>query len=327
MQIEASLADLARCRYAISPLGEVMSLLRVLSGRGAAGAMLPWVALVRPHYEQLRRECHAVGALVALFRRGYNADFVHPPPTGVSGTFAEEIAVVRATPLRQARRELARNLAGQHRPPGYVERILNASDVVYRLAQAIEAAWERLVEPEWPRLHAVLERDVVQRAGRLAAYGWEAALADLDPRVKWRSAGGRGTIVLQTAGSGAVRLGGHGLLLVPTAFCKLAWYVEPPWPYALVYPARGVADLFGVADGSRPSDALDRLLGTSRAVVLRALAAPATTTQLVASLGLALGTVGDHLAVLRDAGLVSRTRTGRSVRYARTTLGDTIVAG
>ncbi|SDL28902.1 ArsR/SmtB family transcription factor [Nonomuraea jiangxiensis] len=68
-------------------------------------------------------------------------------------------------------------------------------------------------------------------------------------------------------------------------------------------------------------EALSRLVGPRRADVLRALDVPATTTQLVAQLGLSLGAVGGHLAVLRDAGLVTRTRAGRAVRYEHTPLG------
>jgi DNA-binding transcriptional ArsR family regulator len=327
MRIEVSPGDIAASRYAISPLIEAVSALRLLAGQESVGPLRPVVERLRPRYEPLRRD-PAVGTLVSLFRTpGYNADFVKPPPAGVGLTFAEELAAVRRTPLDRARDEIARNLAGHRPPPGYARRILEAADVVDRLADAIEAVWAALVEPEWPRLRAVLERDVVQRAGRLAAYGWAEALSDLDPRLRWHSAGRTGTIEVRLRDRGEYSLGGRGLLFVPTVFCKLIAYVEPPWPYAVVYPARGVADLLGAPDPARPPDALDRLIGSSRAAVLRALAVPATTSQLVAQLGLALGTVGDHLATLLAAGLVSRARVGRAVHYQRTALGDAVAAG
>jgi DNA-binding transcriptional ArsR family regulator len=324
MRIEVSSADVAASRYAISPLIETMSALRVVAGKETAGPLGPVVARLRPRYEALRRD-PAIGTLVALFRHGgYNADFTQPPPAGVGLTFAEELAAVRGTPLRRARAEIARNLAGHPAPPAYAQRILDAPDVIARLADGIEAAWTALIEPEWPRLRAVLERDVIQRAGRLAAYGWAEALAGLDARLRWHTDGPNGAIEVRMNDQATYALGGRGLLFVPTVFGKCIAYVEPPWPYAIVYPARGVADLLGPADPARPADALDRLIGSSRATVLRALGAPATTSQLVAQLGLALGTVGDHLAALHGAGLVTRTRLGRSVRYERTTLGDAL---
>jgi DNA-binding transcriptional ArsR family regulator len=54
--------------------------------------------------------------------------------------------------------------------------------------------------------------------------------------------------------------------------------------------------------------------------------APRSTSQLVALTGYGLGSVGGHLAVLRDAGLVTRRRAGRSVLYVRTPLGNRLVA-
>ncbi|GLX48839.1 ArsR family transcriptional regulator [Streptomyces hygroscopicus subsp. hygroscopicus] len=322
--------DVARTRYAISPLGEAMQALRVAAGVQTPGPLRPWTERIAPRYEQLRRQVPAVGALTALYRRGhYNADFIHPPPSGPGGDFATELAAVRATPLHRARLELARNLQGLRTPPRHVQRILDSPDVVTRLADALEASWQALVEPDWPRLRTVLERDLVRRAGHLATYGWAAALSDLDPRVRWRSQGQAGTIEVRTGSRTAwdrYQLTGQGLLLMPTVFGTLISYVEPPWPYALVYPARGIADLLGPVARTPGGEALSRLLGPHRADVLRALDVPATTTQLVAQLGLSLGTVGSHLAVLRDAGLVTRTRTGRAVRYEHTPLGAALAA-
>ncbi|GGM30614.1 ArsR family transcriptional regulator [Micromonospora sonchi] len=328
MRIEVTPADVADSRYAISPLGEAVSALRLHAGQRSYDGLGPWVARTRPAYERLRRELPAVGALLALLRRGgYNADFIQPPPDGTARDFAGELAVVRATPLAQARDELARNLtAPRATPPAYARRIYAAPDVVDLLADAIEAAWTALVEPDWPRLRAILERDLVHRAGRLLAYGWGAAVADLDPRLRWLPGGDVGIIEVADNDPETHSLAGKGLLFVPTVFGTLITYVEPPWPYAIVYRASGVAELLGPPDPGRPDDALDRLVGRSRAAVLRALALPATTSQLVAQLGLSLGGVGDHLAVLREAGLVSRVRAGRSVRYRRTPLGDALTA-
>jgi DNA-binding transcriptional ArsR family regulator len=113
---------------------------------------------------------------------------------------------------------------------------------------------------------------------------------------------------------------GARLVLVPNGFGHGWIAVDPPDGYALVYPARGIA----APVDSRTADGLDRLIGRERARILRALDQPASTTHLVSLLGSRLGSVGDHLAVLRDAGLVSRARTGRSVLYRRTPLGDAL---
>ncbi|MEU7318028.1 winged helix-turn-helix domain-containing protein [Streptomyces sp. NPDC007083] len=326
LAIEVGPADVAHTRYAISPLGEAMNALRVAAGKQPAGPLRSWAQRVAPRYERLLRETPAVVALTTLLRRGgYNADFIQPPPPDPGGDFAVELAAVRTTPLGQVRAEIARNLVGLRTPPRHVRQVLAAPDVLTRLADAIEATWHALVEPDWPRLRAVLERDLVQRAGHLAMFGWAAALSDLDPRVGWRSEGAHGVLEVRTGSRSEWerhRPGGRGLLLMPTVFGSLISYTEPPWPYALVYPARGVADLLGPPPVRHGGAALARLVGPHRAQVLQALAVPATTTQLAGQLGLSMGTVGGHLAVLRDAGLVSRARTGRSVRYERTPLGE-----
>jgi len=324
VRIEVGPGDLAASRYAISPLIEAMSALRLVAGYEATGALRPWAVRARPVYAALRRREPAVGALVSLFRHsGYNADFIQPPPASAGMSFVAELAAVRDTPADRARVEIDRNLAGHRAPPAYARRILGAPDVVDRLADGIAASWTALVEPEWPRLRSILERDIVQRAGRLAAFGWAAALADLHPRLSWAP---DGAITVAHRDQSHHRLDGQGLLFVPSVFAKFIAYVDPPWPYAIVYRARGVAELLTPPAQPRPAGALERLLGPTRAAVLRALSTPGTTTQLAAQLGLGLGSVGDHLAVLRDAELVRRTRVGRAVRYEQTALGEALTA-
>lgn len=170
-------------------------------------------------------------------------------------------------------------------------------------------------------MSAVLERDVVHRAGQLGRSGWEPALRGLSPQLRWRD---RAVEVLRHADD-TQRLAGQGLLLVPSVFVwpGIAVFLEEPWPRALVYPARGSAALWQ-APPVVPG-ALARLLGAGRAQVLGALDSPASTTHLVRLLDLSLGTVGGHLAALRDTGLVRGSRSGRSVLYTRTPVGDALV--
>jgi DNA-binding IclR family transcriptional regulator len=55
--------------------------------------------------------------------------------------------------------------------------------------------------------------------------------------------------------------------------------------------------------------------------MLTALAEPASTTGLAARTGIPVSSVSEHLAILRAAGLVSATRTGRYLVHQRTALG------
>ncbi|WP_308249781.1 ArsR/SmtB family transcription factor [Sphaerisporangium fuscum] len=325
IRIEVSPQDVMASRFAISPLIETLHALWALSGAREAGVLLPWAERRREPYQRLLREVDGTAALVALFRRGkYNVDFIAPPPAGLNVAIEDELRVVRATPLAQAREEIARNLEGRQAPAPEIMATLRRPDVVPLFAGVLEAAWRELVAPEWPRFHAILERDVIQRAGRLAAYGWGAALDDLSPQVRWRTDGRYGHIEVRMESEGADerhRLGGRGLLFVPTVFGPpgVGAYLEDAWPYALLYPARGTA-----AEHA-PSKGLARLIGRTRAAIL--LEMPATTTQLAALHGMSLGGTGDHVAALRGAGLVTGTRVGRSVVYHRTPLGDALVNG
>jgi DNA-binding transcriptional ArsR family regulator len=180
-----------------------------------------------------------------------------------------------------------------------------------------------LVAADWPHLRVICERDVLHRSSQLTRAGWAAALSGLHPRVRWHK---NGIEISKLSYPEPIPLGGAGVLLVPSVFVwpDVAIYIEDPWPRAIVYPARGIASLW-----ERPASApraLSDLLGQSRALLLLALAEPASTTQLAQLTKLVPGSVNDHLRVLHRAGLLTSARAGRSVLYRRTPLGD-VVAG
>jgi DNA-binding transcriptional ArsR family regulator len=73
-------------------------------------------------------------------------------------------------------------------------------------------------------------------------------------------------------------------------------------------------------------DPLAGLLGPGRAAVLRELGRPATSTQLALALSVSLGTVSAHLAVLRETGVVARSRIARNVVYRLTPRGEQLLS-
>jgi DNA-binding transcriptional ArsR family regulator len=312
---------LSRTRFAISPLFELDGLLRKLSGRSAHRLPPAWHARLRPAYNRLRQET-ALDAVLALHSRTQGADFIAPPPGGLSQTIDADIAQVRATRLDDAREEINHALGARPSGDERTACVLRGDDVVDRIADALERAWRELLAPDWPQLRAICERDAVHRAGELGRLGWAGALRGLHADVRWRA----GTIeILRASQDITAAVGQQGLMLVPSVFVwpGLAAHTSEPWPQTLIYPARGIAALWEIPPPGEPS-ALTDLIGRTRTQLLKALAEPASTTQLARSLRLSVGAVGDHLAVLRRAGLLGRARSGRSVLYHRTPLGDAL---
>ena len=324
--LEVTPQDLAASRFAISPLIETMHAQWVLSGKHEAGVHRGFAARWREPYSRLEEVHPGLRAMLAVSgnQGSANVSFFAPPPTGVKVPFEEELAVVRATPVEQAHWEIRRILPLLPSLPETTRRVLLGDDIVTLAADAYQALWTNIMAISWPGFRAVLERDVVQRAGRLATFGWASALEDLSSQVSWHD----GVIELRLLSDELNRPGerhlpgGRGLLFVPTVFSAgLGAYLDGTWPFALVYPARGTAVI------PRPTTgALPRLIGRTRARLLTELAVPATTTQLSVLYGQSLATISAHLTALREAGLVYGARTGRSVLYTRTPLGDALTS-
>jgi DNA-binding transcriptional ArsR family regulator len=235
----------------------------------------------------------------------------------------DELERIRTTPGRQVRKELD-IFARQHggRLPSAAQALRRRPErEVARLAETMAEYWSCAVEPYWPRILALLSADLRHRATQLAERGPAGLFDDLHPTISFRGE----WLNVDHPWHGTVELGGQGLLLVPTAFSwqRPSVISIEPWQPTVIYPARGVALLWEPTD---EAPELAGLIGTTRARILTALAAPQSTTELAAQLGLTPGAVSQHLSVLARGRLVARRREGRVVLYARTELGDSLVA-
>ena len=315
--------DPVRTRFAVSPLWETMAAVRVLLEPHRHPYHLPWLDDVRPDLDRL----DLAPLLPFLPLTGWTPDFLSGVAAGPGTTIADQLAQVRATPLEQVADELRRSLAERGGAPVPEAAWCLLDDPVAtraRLADLLERCWQLLIAPHWPRLRDLLDSDLAFRTRTLADYGLERVLGDLHPRARWTGH----ALVITTAPAGVCRLRGAGLLLMPSVFVwpGLAAVTDPPARPVLVYPARGIAELWQPAR-TRHSDALARLLGQTRARLLESLAEPASTHTLSGRHGLAPSTVSEHLTALYHARLVTRRRHRHAVLYQRTPLGTELAGG
>jgi DNA-binding transcriptional ArsR family regulator len=205
-------------------------------------------------------------------------------------------------------------LAAGHRAPGL-------------LAEAIEAYWQVAITPWWPRMCGVLEDDVAHRAAMSLRAGLFGLLSDLHPEVTLAPDSRLLRIDKPRFPDATYR--GAALTLVPSVFVwpRLVVSHSQPDAFELTYAARGVARVWEGMNTSRPEgDSLAALLGRSRATILTLVHVPMSTTQIARSVGQSPGSVSQHLAVLRESGMVTSRRAGRSVLYRQTALGQSLVA-
>jgi len=321
-----STADVARCRFAYSPIFETLAAVRIatgLEGPGAGPYHGRWLREARPRLRGL--DLRPITLLQP--RRGYTPDFLSPPPLAPTSDFEAELTRMAATPAPVVRREIEMSLLETPgAQAGDLGRLLlgEPAEVLSLLAQLVRAAWQALVAPVWPRVRAALEADVEYRSRRLAEGGLDHLFADLDPTLRWSG----DTLVREPGGNEHVELAGQGVLLMPSVFKwdEAIVITQPPWQPTVAYRARGLAELWQSTNGS-PDVALERLIGRTRATLLTDLDKPASTTWLARQHDLAAGTVSEHLKVLRDAGLVIGERHRHEIQYRRTRLGSALTRG
>ncbi len=101
-----------------------------------------------------------------------------------------------------------------------------------------------------------------------------------------------------------------------------------PGVFELTYGARAVGRVWEDL-GSKThddGDPLGALLGRSRATILSLLEVPMSTTEIARLLNQTPATTSRHLSVLKDSGLATSWRLGRSVLYRQTPLAASLTS-
>ena len=315
--------DVARIRFAFSPLMELVFSLVTLRTPAEHALHLPWVRATRPLLADL--DLTEVFALTPP--RGGLADFISFTPTEPQPDIVSELDKIRRTEPQQVITDIGDVV---DLPIAMADRIrADPEAATGRIVDTLQTYWDLALAQHWPSILQLLEADVMWRSQRLATGGLQALFDDLHETITLD--GDRLTAADPFDWTG--ELTGTGLTLVPYAMGwpwvrKMTGRVKPGFPHAryqpmIAYPVRGVATLWETTPPP-PPDALAALVGRTRATLLTALAEPATTTALARRMALTPGAISQHLSILHASGLVSRTRVSGSVLYRRTTRGDVL---
>lgn len=322
-ELSFTTTDLAQTRFALSPMWEVVTSYRLLRARAEPPPHRRWAAQVRPRLAEAGLDRGWLAELIP--EGGYLADFLNPTPATPFPSLEAELAAVRRTSPDRVRFELDLLTANSGAPRSTRFRLLHEAPeaVLGKVADEIETYWELALAPYWARIRQLLEADLFHRARQVAEYGAAHVLNELHETVRWDD----GSLRLIHRACALTRADtGAGLLLVPSAFAwpRVLTRTVTPEPPQLAYPARGIGSLWEPR-ATPASEAVAAVLGRSRTLLLTELDTPASTTQLAQHSGLSAAGVSQHLIALRNAGLVTAHRVGRSVLYARTAVADALL--
>jgi len=313
--------DLARVRFAHSPVRELVTSLLVLQDPHRRAMHSGWLAAIRPRLGRLRLDL-----LTALAPTDgpYLPQFLLPAVSEPWPELAEELHAIAASPAALVRAELDQAYQGQPLPAALEPLYKNPVDRLPEVVQELQRYWQAAIAPVWPRVRATCTADLTYRMEQFAAGGLARVLAELHSRLTLQA----DRLLVDTSYHCQQRfdLAGAGILVVPSAFIWPTLMVEccgVEQP-AVTYPARGVAALWEEPAGEH-ADPLIALVGRTRATLLTTLDLPMSTTQLAGQLGLSPPAVSQHLKVLKDAALVTARRRGRMVLYQRTPAATTLL--
>ncbi|THG34498.1 helix-turn-helix transcriptional regulator [Glaciibacter flavus] len=306
-------ADLGGVRFGLSPLCELGLSLRAIKDPSRFPLQLPWLRRT----EDARALLDTPTLMALIDERFWTPEFLNPRPTSPLTRIDDEFAVLSRTRTSIFLRDLDALHGGI--PPALLG---DPRLALRRVVDALRALWDSCFAPYWPRMRTVLEADVAYRGRQIAQSGLGPMLNGLSETVSF--SGDLVSVRLASASERLQRTDGQGLTLVPTMFTRRGSAPVGDGPPMIMYPARGQGALWETERVASPA-AVEGVLGRVRTSLLTALAEPATSTELGVRFDVTTSAVNQHLRALRDAGLLTSTRYGRSVLYFRSELGSSLL--
>ncbi|MEU0567280.1 DUF5937 family protein [Nonomuraea sp. NPDC005983] len=306
-------AGAASVRWAMSPIHEVVSLARLLTEPQRHPMFHQW--LRRRHHRLSGLDLSAL--MVFMADGAYRPDFLDPSPMSSEPTFEEGMDALLSTPTDQVYAELVDASIGRGAEIG--RRLLDDPDRArLEAAEAVRRLWKAAMEPEWPSMRQALRAEMLDRAIQVNREGLRTVL----PRLHHSAACDGDTITVESTVDFDVDCP-EGLILVPSLFItdRVQCTTSDHWTPAIYYPASG-RYLWATPPTPR---SLDRLLGTTRSRILAALTTPLQTTVVARLVGVTVPTASEHLAILRDAGLIDSSRAGRTATHELTKAGRALL--
>ncbi|WP_405442596.1 ArsR/SmtB family transcription factor [Streptomyces niveus] len=325
LRIHFTAGDLARTRVADGPdpLWECVLSLHRLQERQSDPAIAHWKKEV---FRQGRDSLRLLLPLVPA--RGYFPDFLTPAESAQG--FEAGLDAVLSTPQSQLHDQIGR--LATDRPPDrrpldpWARSVAEgAAPVLRHLGEALRDYRQHAFGTSWQRIRALVEADRTWRARTQWQGGTDAMLDAFGPWLRWRPP----VLEADYPVDQDLRLGGRGLLLIPSYFCHRTpvTLADPSLPPTLVYPARPP----GPGPTPPPASATDahlaRLLGHTRAAVLQSLGDRCTTSELALRAGVSISSASEHAAVLRGAGLITSHRRRNCVHHSLTPVGLALLGG
>lgn len=310
IRVHLTAEDLLRTRFAShpAPLIEVGHALAAMHRRDPAWEL--WRRRAAARFPQASRPL-----LDLIPATATGPVFLDP----VSTSLAEGLDQVRRTPDALVTAEL-RRVYSSWRPPPWVRLLAERDQQSWRdLERALCLAHRYLLGDNWPRVWTGFRSELAWRGRLMAELGVQAALSTLHPAISWN-----GTVMqIDTPREFDFFPGGAGLTLLPSVLWVGRPQIgqHPDGSTVVVYPALTPLPLIEEA----PADPLGKLLGRTRAAVLRLAATDRTTTELARELRISAPSVSGHTKALRAAGLIATTRTGKAVIHSLTPLGGKLL--